>query len=308
MSHINRSIDELFIGCTRPPKGCIVLEPFAGDGAIMKWIGDDNIIIPYDSEPKVQKVLRRNVLVEKLKYYGTYVITKAPQLKKSDSEDKTIFEQYGTDNLYKCFIKCLITDQPTGGIIVLPIKFLSGLRESEVKRRQDFFRAFKPTRINVFDMETVVIDFAKRPYTEPFTRELWSIYFYPENTESQIEVENKQRKISTLGLISPPNSRMVQVGFSNEILEGWQKTNFVLQSLDTDKRPMGLYPTLEPNDAVLQLRGILSKKLHVKLCNDFNSYIICEREKKVNIVVPFISIDEFSARDILESLIWSYTK
>lgn len=302
------TVEELFQGCKRPPKGCIVIEPFVGDGEIMKWIGTDNIIIPYDADPKLPKVLRRNVFIEKPKYYGTYVITKPPQLKKSDSEDKTIFEQYGTDNLYKCFIKSIMSEQPTGGIIVLPIKFLSGLRDSENKRRQDFFRIFKPENINVFDMETVVINFEKRPYTSPFTKEFWSVNFYPEKTMCQIEVENKQRKISTTGLISPPNGHTIQVGFSNETLDGWQKTEFVLQSLDTDKHRMGLYPTSDSSDALLQVKGVLSKKLHSKLRDDFNNYIVNEREKKVNVVVPFTCLDEFTAKEILESLIWSYKK
>jgi len=300
------TVDTLFEGCTRPPKGCIVIEPFVGDGAIMKWIGTDNIIIPYDSDPKVPKVLRRNVFIEKPKYYGTYVITKAPQLKKADSEDKTIFEQYGTDNLYKCFIKCLITDTPAGGIVVLPISFLSGLRDSESKRRLDFFRAFKPNRINVFDMETIVIDFAKRPYTEPFQKEHWTVHFYPENTMSKIEVENKQRTISTTSLESP--NQHIESGFSNKIMEGWYKTKLELQQLDTDKRPMGLYTTLESTDETFQVRGVLSKKLHTKLCQDFNDYIMNERAQKINMVLPFASIDKIIACTILERLICSYAK
>jgi hypothetical protein len=156
-------------------------------------------------------------------------------------------------------------------------------------------------------METIVINFEKRQYTEPFTKEFWSVNFYPENTICEIEVENKQRRISTLALEkTPPSGRMIQVGFSNQTSDGWQKTDFILQSLDTDKRPMGLYPTVESSDAVLQVRGILSKKLHDELRNDFNNYIVKEREKKTNIVVPFTCIDEFSAYEILQGLIWGY--
>ena len=302
------TVEELFEGCTRPPKGCIVIEPFVGDGEIMKWIGTDNIIIPYDSDPKLPKVLRRNVFIEKPKYYGTYVITKPPQLKKSDSEDKTIFEQYGTDNLYKCFIKCIMSEQPTGGIIVLPIKFLSGLRDSEVKRRQEFFRIFKPNRINVFDIETVVINFEKRSYTSPFTKEFWSVNFYPENTICQIEVENKPRLISTNSLEKPPQNKRIESIFSNKKSDGWYKTNLELQMIDTDKRPIGLYQCLESNDETFQVKGVLSKKLYAKLCQDFNYYIFNERAQKANIVVPFTCIDKICASQILESLIWSYSK
>jgi hypothetical protein len=298
------TIEELFTGCTRPPKGCIVIEPFVGDGAIMKWIGTENIIIPYDSEPKVPKVLRRNTLLEKPKYYGTHVITKAPQLKKSDSEDKTIFEQYGTDDLYKCFIKSLISETPSGGIIVLPLKFLSGLRDSEVKRRADFFKIFKPNRFNVFNMDTVVVDFTKRSYTEPFTKEFWNFNFYPENESCTIEVDKNPRSIN----IKSPSIKQVSCTFNGEAsISGYTKTNLVLLHNDTDKLPMGLYAS-DNGDKFLHIKGVLSKKLHMKLGNDFNDFIIKERAKKENIVVPFTYIDNMAAADIIEELICSYYK
>jgi hypothetical protein len=201
-----------------------------------------------------------------------------------------------------------MSEQPTGGILVLPLKFLSGLRDSELKRRQDFFRVFKPVRINVFDMETVVINFEKRPYTEPFTRELWSIHFYPENNMGQIEVENKPCTISTSSLESPNSNQRIESSFSNKIVDGWCKTNLELQPLDTDKRPMGLYTTLESTDETFQVRGVLSKHLHAKLCQDFNNYVMKERAQKINMVIPFASLDKISVCTILERLICSYAK
>ena len=298
------TVEELFIGCTRPPKGCIIIEPFVGDGAIMKWIGTENIIIPYDSEPKVPKVLRRNTLLEKPKYYGTYVITKAPQLKKSDSEDKTIFEQYGTDDLYKCFIKTLISENPTGGIIVLPLAFLSGLRDSEIKRRNDFFKIFKPNRFNVFNMDTVVIDFAKRPYTEPFTKEFWNFNFYPENESCDIEVDKNPRVIHP----QLPLIKQISCTFNSHVsIPGYTKTNLLLLQNDTDKVLMGLHAS-DKGDRFLHIKGVLSKKLHEKLGNDFNDFIIKEKAKKENIVVPFTYIDDSSAAEIVRQLIWSYYK
>ena len=47
----NIPVDILFDKCEKPPPGKLVVEPFTGDGQVLRWLGNDYIIIPYDSEP-----------------------------------------------------------------------------------------------------------------------------------------------------------------------------------------------------------------------------------------------------------------
>lgn len=305
------TVDELFNGCTRPPKGCIVIEPFVGDGEVLKWIGTDNIVIPYDSDPKFPKVIRRNALIEKPKYYGTYVITRPPQLRKDDSPDKTIFEQFGTDNLYKCFIKCLIAEQPTGGIIVLPVRFLSGIRDSEIKRRQEFFNVFKPLRFNVFTSNKVVINFAKRPYSEPFISDIWNFYFHPNTEPYSLIVSKTMNKLQSRPYEKPKKS--IDCTYIKAAPKGYYKTNLDIQILDTPTRKMGLYYFEDKDlneEARFAVRGFISKRLQRKLCDTINAWLNNTRLNNIeSLVVPITHLDTDSVIEMIQNTIWHfYTK
>ena len=305
------TVDELFNGCIRPPKGCIVIEPFVGDGEVLKWIGTDNIVIPYDSDPKFPKVIRRNALVEKPKYYGTYVITRPPQLRKDDSPDKTIFEQFGTDNLYKCFIKCLIAEQPTGGIIVLPLRFLSGTRDSEIKRRQELFNIFKPLRFNVFTYTTVVINFAKRPYSEPFISDIWNFYFQHNTEPYSVLVSKTINKLQSRPYEKPKKS--IDCTYIKAAPKGYYKTNLDIQVLDTPTRKMGLYYFEDKDlneEARFAVRGFISKRLQRKLCDTINGWLNVTRLHQIeSLVVPITHLDTDSVIEMIQNTIWHfYTK
>jgi hypothetical protein len=302
------TIEELFEGCKRPPKGCIVIEPFVGNGDIMKWIGSNNIIIPYDSDPKVQKVMRRDVFTDKPKYSGTYIITKPPQLKKLDSDNKTVFELYGTDNLYKCFIKCILSEQPAGGIIILPIAFMSGLRESEIKRRLDFFKAFKPLRLNIFNMDTVVINFEKRPYNNPFESEDWNFHLYPDNMELSIAVNKYPREIQSMPYNRP--EKYIGCKYGSAPIKGWLRTRIIMISTDLNCQKMGLYiSNEEDNDCKenrIHIKGFISKKRQQKICTDVNNWIQNEKLSKTSMLVPFTYISSDLTLEVIKRTIWYY--
>lgn len=308
MAQETHTIDELFNGCTRPPKGCIVIEPFVGDGEVLKWIGTDNIVIPYDSDPKLPKVIRRNALIEKPKYYGTYVITRPPQLRKDDSPDKTIFEQFGTDNLYKCFIKCLINELPTGGIIVLPFRFLSGTRDSEVKRRQDFFSLFKPLRFNVFPSDTVVINFAKRPYGEPFISDMWDFYMYPNTQPYTVLVSKSINKLQSRPYVKP--TKTIDCTYIIAPPKNYYKTNLDIQVLDTATRKMGLYYFEDKDlneEARFAVRGFISKRLQRKLSETINTWLNDTRQNSMQtLLVPVTHLDIDSVCEMIQNTIWHF--
>jgi hypothetical protein len=311
------SIDQLFIGCERPPKGCIVLEPFVGDGMVLKWIGTDNIIIPYDTDPKQPKVLKRDSLNDKPKYHGTYVYTRSPQLAKADSEDKTLFEKYGVDDLYKCFIKCLKDDTPNGGTIVVPTKFMTGIRDSEIKRRQDFFRCLKPLRFNVFDDNTLVINFRKRMPGDFTTLEKWDFHLYPENIVQTYNVKINEPQKFKIQLSNPVVGKYVNVTVINHdtkidsiILS---RTYTILDlELVTKEHPnlrAGLYKKGEHvSGCGIYIRGFLSKKLQNRLKKDFNSLLFDYRENKENKMMPATQMDCASATELIKSLILSYSQ
>jgi hypothetical protein len=311
-------IEKLFDGCEKPPKNAIIIDPFAGNGDTIKWIGKDNLIIPYDIDPVAPNIIKRNIFINRLKYYGTYVITRPPQTSKYGSEDRTVFEQYGTDNLYKCFIKCLIVDPPSGGIIVVPESFINGARESLMKRRSNFFRVFKPLRINVFDRNTLVINFTKRHYISPSNvNEPWNIYFYNNAGISSSHLVWVHPRIIPIEMPLPDKHSLIDVKITytqNGIWAqngNWLQTDIVFDSIDTIERRMGLYilaaKDVESNTKpFLYIRGFLSKKLQQRLCFDFNKWVENFRADRINSIIPLEFITQEIAINAIRCIIWSY--
>jgi hypothetical protein len=308
------SVEELFEGCQRPPPGCIVMEPFVGDGTILKWLGTDNIVIPYDEDPKQPKVIKRDCIREKPKYYGTYVVTRAPQLSKAAVADKTVFEAYGTDDYYKCFIKSL-RDTPNGGIIVLPLNFMTGIRDSESKLRLNFFGTSKPTRFNIIDEKTVVISFRRRMGSEDFPSfEPWVFCFYPEKEERTAFVDYKTAPTFIIETLNKPpiNDQKKHIDVSVCSGKNMTETDLVLVKKERKDQKIGLYMkgsvtnVLAEDKDALYIRGFMSKRLQKKVIEDFNQWINYYRTDKLQRLTPRINLEPKLAEEAIRRILWSY--
>lgn len=129
------------------------IEPFAGAGHLTKWIQlrfPEANVIQYDICPNADNVIRRDTLLDPPDYTGTYVVTNPPYVARNKCNDKTIFDMYQCNDLYKCFIRCLVNTPPDGGVLILPVNFLTGMRKSDCEMRREFFSIFKCIRINIF--------------------------------------------------------------------------------------------------------------------------------------------------------------
>ncbi len=140
-----------------PPKDISVIEPFAGNLNLLEPF--KNIENPelYDLFPLRNTIIQRDSLLNPPSYNNKFVITNPPFLSKNKSEKKEIYNKYHSDDLWKCFIISILNDPPLGGILVLPINFLSSVRKSDINLRKKFTSIFRITRINIFE-ETVFND------------------------------------------------------------------------------------------------------------------------------------------------------
>jgi len=127
------------------PTGVHVIEPFMGNGDLPKHFALDAVEC-YDIRPCAPCVQQRDVFNEPPSFQGKFVLTNPPYLAKNKSPFKTVYEKYGEDDLYKCFVRMLINDPCIGGILVVPINFLSGLQVFK-----DFMFVYKVERMNVFE-------------------------------------------------------------------------------------------------------------------------------------------------------------
>ena len=97
-----------------------VIEPFAGKGDLLEWLGHDNWEA-YDIEPKRDDILQRDTLTDPPCYKDSFIITNPPYLSRNKCSSKVLFDKYNTNDLYTCFITSLVEqkDGCLGGIFIL---------------------------------------------------------------------------------------------------------------------------------------------------------------------------------------------
>ncbi len=140
-----------------PKEAKKIIEPFAGTGELIKFAQTDDknrIVEAYDIEPKLSEIKKRDTLKNPPKYSGCFVITNPPYLARNKSDDKTIFDKYGANDLFKCFLEQLIIDPPMGGILILPINFWCSIRKYDIGLRKRFLGKFGIVKMNIFETKT----------------------------------------------------------------------------------------------------------------------------------------------------------
>lgn len=131
------------------------VEPFAGNGDLVDFMVSRKIsrdqIDCYDIEPKHDYIQKRDSLLYPIDYTNKYVITNPPYLARNKAKDKKIFDQYGVNDLYKCFIRQLILTPPEGGMLIIPLNFWSSIREMDIQLRKEFLKIFRIEHLNIFE-------------------------------------------------------------------------------------------------------------------------------------------------------------
>jgi hypothetical protein len=131
-----------------------IIEPFAGNGDLVGFIRKHNAaasITCYDIDPKRDYIIQRDTIQNPPDYTGCFVITNPPYLARNKSQNKELFDKYDVGDLYKCFIKELLTNQCVGGILIIPLNFWSSIRKNDVGLRRDFLRVYNLVRMNIFE-------------------------------------------------------------------------------------------------------------------------------------------------------------
>lgn len=131
----------------------IIIEPFVGNGDLLKFIENPNQynIETYDIDPKIENAIIQDTLKTPPCYTNKYVLTNPPYLARNKNTDKTLYDQYNCNDLYKCFIKSIIKQPCYGGIIIIPLNFLSSIRKKDVELRKQFLNMYLIQQINIFE-------------------------------------------------------------------------------------------------------------------------------------------------------------
>jgi hypothetical protein len=119
-----------------------IIEPFAGECDLLKFLTNSYTIECYDIDVKNPAVIHRDTLNNPPTYEDKFVLTNPPYLARNKSTDKAIYDKYKQNDLYKCFISELTTNNCAGGIIIVPLNFWCSIRKNDIFLRKKFLNCY----------------------------------------------------------------------------------------------------------------------------------------------------------------------
>ena len=191
-------------GMTIPCNIKNIIEPFTGNGDLITFIEQEekknNIkynIECYDIDPKHAYIIKKDTINNPPDYTNKYLITNPPYLARNKSKDKSLFDKYDVNDLYKCVIKELITNLCLGGIFIIPLNFWSSIRISDIELRKSFLKKYSVVLLNIFEEKV----FDDTSYT------ICSFQFELKNTDD--DAHNK------LNIIVYPSKTIIKTELNN---------------------------------------------------------------------------------------------
>ena len=147
------NVDNILQGISIPTGVKTVVEPFCGNGDLLKIVLPGVAIEKYDIDSKLEGVIKQDTLLNPPNYAGKFVLTNPPYLARNKSKDKTLFDKYDTNDLYKCAMLEMLNpdNRPDGGILIVPLNFWSSIRKSDIDLRRKFMNTFNIVQLNIFE-------------------------------------------------------------------------------------------------------------------------------------------------------------
>lgn len=216
------------------PKEAQLIEPFVGDGMLLNLFPNNNWEC-YDLEPKTNAI-QRDTLLNPLDYKNKYVITNPPYLARNKAIDKTLFDKYNLDDLYKIAMHTAINAE--GGILIIPTNFFSDNNSKDI--RKEFLDQFYICELNIFTTPIFesttysICAFAFLKQNTPIKEQSVLTHIYPQNTNITLKLyQNYNYRIGgeifdEINTITPIFTRLQQ----NREYTGYL-TNIYLTGLDT---------------------------------------------------------------------------
>jgi hypothetical protein len=325
----------ILAGATVPTTANRMIEPFAGQGDLLKWFETQGSTLPveaYDIEPKHPSVVQRDTLADPPNYANAWILTNPPYLARNKSASKTIFDQYGTNDLYKCFIMSL-TSQPTpaaGGLIIIPAGFFFSPRDLDVCCRQAFMSKYKLTRVRYFE-ETVFPDTPTTVVAVAFERSpIYPVALTEQHVEWVCMPSGQTRTFhmtqtndwiiggDIYKLTTPKDISLRRHVEGQPLKPTEQQTFMTLNALDSGTQAGRIsltykdgyiYPAQECSRAYATLR-ILGRTLTAteqqRLCDAFNQFIEQKRTETWSLFLPqFRESKEYARKRIPFELVYS---
>jgi predicted RNA-binding protein YlxR (DUF448 family) len=289
-----------------------IIEPFAGAGDLIEYIRQYDKtyhIVMFDIDPKKEDIIQRDTLSNPPEYKGQFVITNPPYLARNKSVNKEIYDKYDVNDLYKCFIVNIINDPCEGGILIIPLNFISSTRKSDLILRKRFLSIYSIIQLNIFE-EQVFSDTSCTVCSLLYTRagsgladkggvditNDINIDIYPSKINLKIQL-NKDNNYTIGGeiynLVSKHDKYRIKRLTTKNLSE--KNTNIVIKCIDDNSKSMIRAEYVDDenifidNTAKCSARSYLTliinpsinEEKQKKLVDNFNNYL-SENRKKYN--------------------------
>lgn len=280
-----------------PEKIKWIVEPFAGAGDLLHFISDHSKynLECYDIDPQdKQLIIQRDTLLDPPCFQDKFVITNPPYLARNKCADKTIFDKYGVNDLYKCFLMLLLKSPCQGGILIIPINFWCSGRDKIL--RQKFLQQYEILYMNIFeepvfqDTDYSVCSFLfmkKQNPTKPIP-----IMIFPEKKETQLYLQKENDYMMGGEIFHLPRTNEYTITRRTRLNKDKPFTNILVKCID-DEHPISLsvikdqeksYIDETPNlsarsYATLVIEPTLTEEEEYRLVKKFNTLLTEYRSK-----------------------------
>lgn len=267
-----------------------IVEPFVGNGDLLNFVERNNYEIEmYDLDPKIKGTIKRDTLKNPPDYTDKFILSNPPYLARNKSKDKDIYIKYKCDDLYKCFISTIISNVCQGGIIIVPLNFISSIRKSDIELRKQFLKKYSIKIINIFEEQvfddtsyTVCSIYFLRKENDNFIK----IYIYPSKKEMKINLTSENNY--TIGgeiYNLPQSSKYTVQRATRETKENI--TNILLKCIDDNINSQLGFKIVSDEEKFIDNTQNLSARSYATLV--INKCLTLEEQKKlVNIMNEFI--------------------
>jgi hypothetical protein len=246
----------------------------------------------------MDNIVKRDSLKNPPCYDNKFVLTNPPYLARNKNKNKDLYDKYNCNDLYKCFLINLIDSNCIGGIIIIPVNFISSIRKADIDLRKQFLSKYHINIINIFEEKVFddtsyavcSIQFRKK---EKETEKNISIYVYPTGKKLKVML-NKDNNYTIGGEIYnlPFNPEYIIERATRNTKKGF-RTNILLKCIDDNiENQLGLKLVNEKdiyidNTPNLSARSyatlVINKKLTIaqqkELVEKFNKYILEKRQE-----------------------------
>jgi len=279
------------------PEDGIVVDPFAGNWDLLNLVKGNKKVKGYDLDPRNEQTELRDSILNPPNYSNQHILTNVPFLGKNKTEknyeSKLPFELYQTDDLYKSALLSIIRNDPSSGLIILPLNFFSSTKNPQ--SRIGFISNFKVLKVRVFEEQvfddtgyTICVILFQKNEKFDCSNQTINFEFKPKGLIKEINLtlsDNYQIANDFYQMIDvEPIFRVRRAKTEQEI-----NSKIVLRAIDTGSQNGRIGLFLSENKRYLKKTDrtfaniILNKDLTIKqqesLCQKFNEIIEFFREK-----------------------------